>query len=111
MSTVDWRCIGAKTMRRITGVTGAYPAGLAAWRLRAPRKSPEDWTIEAKHCPYLGRLPYAYGDDAWRISLQRHDVDQDRWAEVGHFIATSEAEAFEAVRYFAALADMSAADR
>lgn len=95
---IDWRDLGAKPMKRMSD-------GRAAWRLRADRRSPEDWTIEAKHGGYLGKHPYNLGDDAWRISIQRYDMSRDVMVEVGHVVARSEAEAHEAVRYFATLAD------
>ena len=94
---VDWAGLGCKKAARVKG-QNAKSTGRAAWRLRAPRRSRTDWVIEADHCPYLGQHPYRYGDDAWRISIQLLDRG-DNPVEVAHLVATSEAEAFEAVTW------------
>lgn len=86
-----WTAFGAHPMRKPRGSLGAY-------RLRAPRTSPSDWCIEAVHGAYLGEHPYNLGGDAWRISIQRHDVDRDVFIETGFEIALSETQAIRKVR-------------
>lgn len=104
---MDWRGLGCKATRRVGGM-GRVKGGRAAWRLRAPRRSREDWAIEAGHCPYLGVRPYEYGDDAWRISIQVPDPMRDEgMLEVAHIIATSEADAFASVAWLDAVATPS----
>ena len=100
---VQWRDAGCKTMARVK------PDGRAAWRLRAPRRSPDDWAIEAAHCPYLGRHPYNLGPDAWRISILflrtgwgRHD--RSLFEEVARLTVRSEREALDAVLWLDAVA-------
>lgn len=89
-----WRALGARPKRRPRG-------SRAAWRLSAPRTSPVDWRIEASHGEYLGNHPYNCGEDAWRISVQRHDIDRDVFVETDWRIATSEIDALRQVRRIA----------
>lgn len=74
----------------------------AAWRLRAPGRSSHAWMIEARQCGYLGRNPYDYGPDAWRISIVL--CAETRPTEVAHLVATSEGEALASVAWLAAAA-------
>lgn len=100
----DWRVLGCKTAPLIKA-DHRLPKGRGAWRLRADRRSAEDWLIEAKHCPYLGVHPYNHGDDAWRISIQTpHNWRSDQMVERAYLVAKSEAEAFEAVTWLDAVA-------
>lgn len=92
-----WRDLGCKRL------AVKKSRGRARWSVKADRRAPSDWKIDASHCVYLGQGNYQLGDDAWRISLCRADPDEI-WTEYGHLLCTSEGEAFEAVAWIAAVA-------